>query len=175
MKAVRRIGALALLALLIAAWATRGWWAPPERHHGDVRHIADGDSFVLAGQKIRLAGIDAPEYRQSCTDAAGRTWGCGRAARSALAVRLARGPVTCLVEARDRYDRAIATCRTAAGDVGDDVVRAGWAISPSERGAARYADAQSEARAARRGIWAGSFDPPAQWRTSHPQLLTMGE
>lgn len=175
MRAVRRIGALALLVLLIAAWATRDWWAPPERHQGDVRHIADGDSFVLAGQKIRLAGIDAPEYDQNCTDQTGRAWACGRAARTALSARLNHGSVTCTVEARDRYDRAIATCRTGLTDIGEAMVRAGWAISPSERGVARYADAQSEARRQRRGIWAGSFDPPAQWRESHPQHFTMGE
>ena len=39
--------------------------------------IIDGDSLEVAGQRIRLHGIDAPESRQLCR-LDGKSWQCGR-------------------------------------------------------------------------------------------------
>ena len=38
--------------------------------------IIDGDTIVVAGERIRLQGIDAPELQQTCT-AYGQPWACG--------------------------------------------------------------------------------------------------
>jgi len=43
-------------------------------------HIIDGDTLDLAGERIRLHGIDAPEKDQTCT-IDGRTWEWGRGER----------------------------------------------------------------------------------------------
>ena len=32
-----------------------------------------------------------------------------------------------------------------------------------------YIDAETEARLAKRGIWRGAFDRPADWRRAHPR------
>src|SRR5688572_22588959 len=42
--------------------------------------VLDGDTLDLAGHRIRLYGIDAPESRQIC-QRQGRSYGCGREAQ----------------------------------------------------------------------------------------------
>jgi endonuclease YncB( thermonuclease family) len=41
--------------------------------------VLDGDTIVVAGDRVRLQGIDAPELHQMCT-AYGQDWLCGRTA-----------------------------------------------------------------------------------------------
>ena len=45
--------------------------------------VIDGDTLDIAGERIRLHGIDAPESRQTCI-ADGATWPCGQSATDAL-------------------------------------------------------------------------------------------
>jgi endonuclease YncB( thermonuclease family) len=45
------------------------------------------------------------------------------------------------------------------------MVRQGWAVAYGY--ASAYHSAQAEAKAAKRGIWAGSFTLPAEWRQQH--------
>ena len=74
--------ALVLLAGFYALTRPRLERALPERQAAVVGQawIVDGDSLRLAGRSIRLDGIDAPEWDQTCLDAGGQTWRCGRAA-----------------------------------------------------------------------------------------------
>lgn len=46
---------------------------------GKVSKYVDGDTFVIGGENIRLKGVDAPEYGQSCKDASGKGYACGKA------------------------------------------------------------------------------------------------
>lgn len=136
---------------------------------GAIR-VADGDSFSLGARKLRLNGIDSPEYRQTCADAQGRPWDCGKAARAALERLLLEPGLKCDAGARDRYNRALARCTT---DVTDDVaaaqVRAGFAMTHEFEGMRDYGDEEDAAREARRGIWQGSFVRPDDWRASQRQ------
>ncbi len=45
--------------------------------------VVDGDTLEVAGERIRLYGIDAPEKDQTCSIDA-RAWACGIAAWGAL-------------------------------------------------------------------------------------------
>ena len=125
--------------------------------------IVDGDSLRMGGRSIRLDGIDAPEWDQTCLDANGRTWRCGRAASRALRERIHGQTVSCQPRAIDRYGRTIAMCTLADGsDVNAWMVRQGWAIASGFSGI--YASEEAEAKAAKRGIWDGTFISPASWR-----------
>jgi endonuclease YncB( thermonuclease family) len=42
--------------------------------------VVDGDTIQLRDARVRLEGIDAPEAKQTCINARGREWDCGRAA-----------------------------------------------------------------------------------------------
>jgi endonuclease YncB( thermonuclease family) len=132
--------------------------------------VRDGDTMRLGDDEVRLDGIDAPEYRQRCTDAAGRDWPCGEAARMALATLIAGRTITCEEHARDGFGRMVATCRDEDGrDLAAAIAEQGFAISEGRFGNGRYAAEVTGARVAQRGIWAGQFEPPADWRARHPR------
>ncbi len=130
----------------------------------------DGDTLIFGGKAWRLYGIDAPEYRQVCKDKNDRDWPCGKAARTQLETFVLSGNLVCHPQAEDRYGRMIARCASAStADLAEAMASAGLAISPAERGRAAYEDAESSARNAKRGIWQGKFDTPAEWRKQHPR------
>src|SRR5262245_41938746 len=72
--------------------------------------IIDGDSFRRGEVEIRLYGIDAPEYRQTCRDENGRDWNCGREAARALRDLVSRRTVECTGFDADRYGRLVSRC-----------------------------------------------------------------
>ena len=97
------------------------WPDPGERVAvpGQNLTVADGDSFAIGVRKLRLDGIDAPEYRQTCTDPDGRAWECGKASRASLEQFLREPGLACIAGAFDKYGRSIATCSNAHGaDIG---------------------------------------------------------
>lgn len=137
--------------------------------------VIDGDTLVVAGQHVRLAGIDAPEIMQLCMiEVPGDSirhvvWErCGYQAARAMSVAVIGG-VSCRTNGHDRYGRIVAICGTAeTADLGEAMVRSGWAVSyPKYDPDCRYCDAEGEAQREKRGLWAGEFDMPWQWRHEH--------
>ena len=125
--------------------------------------VIDGDTIEIHGERIRLFGIDAIEAHQFCSLPTGAKWRCGGAAAEALAVHLAKKPTSCAVRGTDRYNRSVAVCRTAEGDVNDWLVRNGWAMAYRAY-STDYVAAEVEASRAGLGIWAAQFEAPWQWR-----------
>jgi len=121
----------------------------------------DGDTLVMEGRRIRLRGIDAPELSQTCRKG-GETYRCGFEARAAVRALIAGETVTCAVRGRDRFFRDLATCEARGQDIGANLVRRGLAVSFGG-----YEDEEREAREARRGLWAGTFETPQIWRREH--------
>lgn len=125
--------------------------------------IVDGDTLRLGDRTLRLAGIDAPERGQSCTDAAGRWFDCGAAAAEALS-RLVNGrSVLCRVQGRDRYGRGLGLCTAGGAELNSGLVTSGWALAYEDDDLAMRA-AELAARVSGRGLWAGSFTRPDAWR-----------
>jgi endonuclease YncB( thermonuclease family) len=125
--------------------------------------VVDGDTLEIHGTRIRLHGIDAPESAQLCLDRDGRKWRCGQRAALALADRIGRRPVTCERGDVDQYGRVIARCSVGGADLNDWLVREGWAVA-YRRFSQEYVAAESDARSAAKGIWAGRFVLPWEWR-----------
>lgn len=176
MRLLRLAGWLALLMLMATtAWLIDEWADPPRKIIASGQHIkvADGDSFAIGKQKLRLSGIDAPEYRQTCKDASGSDWQCGKAARASLELMLRLPGLICTASAMDQYSRSIANCSVAnVTDIGGAQVLAGMAVTHEYFGVRDYGEEEDRARDAKRGIWIGKFMQPAEWRAAYPTLRT---
>ncbi len=163
------------LAAMFGFWLYADDFLPPETVSAPEATVRDGDTLVVAGKTFRLSGIDAPEYRQTCQDAAGKDWPCGKAARLQLSSLVASGSIVCTPRAVDKYGREVARCASATvPELAEAMVQAGLAISPAERGTAAYAEAEQAAKAAKRGMWQGQFIAPADWRAAHPRVPPPG-
>ncbi|MEP9349610.1 thermonuclease family protein [Xanthobacter sp. KR7-225] len=153
---------IVVAVLLLAGLAVLADLLLQENVTGAAR-AADGDTLILDGAHVRLKGMDAPELAQSCTRD-GKEWPCGREAKRALAAALGKGAVACTFSERDGYDRPLAHCTVAGEDLGALMVRQGLAVAYGGYGAE-----EAQARAARRGLWAGTFQRPADYRADHPR------
>jgi endonuclease YncB( thermonuclease family) len=148
---IRLIAAILLVPLLAVAAPISG----PAR-------IIDGDTLDVAGQRIRLHGIDAPEKSQLC-----RTnsvpWACGVAAWGELVQLTAGRGITCEPRDTDRYGRVVAVCFVEDRDINEAIVRDGWGLAYRQF-STDYVDDEGQARAEQKGIWNGEFVPPWDWR-----------
>ena len=130
----------------------------------DTPRVVDADTLEMAGQRVRLQGIDAPESEQACRQATGHRYRCGERATEALRARIGAGAVTCTIAGRDRYNRALSTCYTAEGtNLNAWLVRQGYALA-YRRYSTKYVPEEDQARVGRAGIWADEFVPPWEWR-----------
>jgi endonuclease YncB( thermonuclease family) len=125
--------------------------------------IVDGDTIAYRDDKVRLHGIDAPENAQHCRDASGGDYRCGVAATRALEAFVAGREIRCSGTERDKYGRLIAVCRVGGREINRWMVNAGWARAYL-RYSRDYADEERDAAQARRGLWAGSFEAPWDFR-----------
>jgi endonuclease YncB( thermonuclease family) len=146
---------------------------------GRVVGVINGDTITVLdaskAHKIRLAGIDAPELKQAY----------GTRSKENLSNLIYRKLVTVKWEKQDRNGQIIGTvrftpevCLTPAclnqADAGYEQIAAGLAWHYKEHAKEqarddrdRYAAAESQARAAKRGLWADPAPvPPWEWRKS---------
>lgn len=125
---------------------------------GRVVKVTDGDTIQVLvngkAEKIRLAGIDCPEKKQPF----------GQAATRHTLKLAAQKIVTVQVETTDRYGRKVAEVFLPEGQsLNRELVRSGYAwwfrkYSTDQA----LGDLETEARVARRGLWADS-NPVAPW------------
>ena len=128
--------------------------------------VIDGDTLEMRGERIRLFGMDAPESGQTCQTREGRAWRCGTQAARELDL-LARGrTVTCETRDTDRYGRTVAICTAGGVDLGSALVAGGHAVA-FRKYSKLYVPAEEAAKAAHRGLWAGEFEMPSEWRKTH--------
>ncbi len=163
MKLGRHIDRLAALIFTLSLLTSPILAAEPI---AGVASVIDADTLEIHGTRIRLIGIDAPEGRQLCQDAAGKDYRCGQQAALALADHIGSRTVECRGDDLDRYGRTLAVCWLGSEDLIGWLVSEGWAVAYRHYSTA-YVGQEDAARIAHRGIWAGSFQMPWDWRKQH--------
>jgi micrococcal nuclease len=117
-----------------------------------VMHVSDGDSFRCSdGRRVRLTGIDSPEFQQQPF---------GAQARKALSALLPVGTIVRLerdAAPNDQYGRVLAYVWAGSALVNEAMLRDGWAllytVPPNVKYVDRLEHAQKEARARSAGLW----------------------
>lgn len=164
---------LALVLVVVLVVLIERYCVPKPEPFGPGAKIVtlDGDTIKAGdGAEYRLFGIDAPELHQTCSEANGKSWLCGRAAKAKLTTLIKGGNVNCESRATDRFGRFVAVCSAAGiADLGEAMVRDGYAIDLGGQAGNPYAGAETEAKDAKRGIWRGSFERPSDWRQANPR------
>lgn len=150
-------------ALAVGVIASFVWPALAAEPIAGRPSVTDGDTVVIRDARIRLHGIDAPESAQTCKNAGGNEYRCGQVAALALADHIGQATITCEPRDTDRYGRTVAVCRKGREDLNAWMVQQGHAIA-YRRYAEDYVAAEGEAKAAKRGIWSGTFQEPQNWR-----------
>ena len=125
--------------------------------------VVDGDTLDVSGQRIRLEGIDAPELAQSCKDAQGADWPCGREALKYLAELTSGRDVACDSTGTDKYGRVLGICFAEGREINAEMVRSGFAWAFIKYSTA-YTSQEAEARAVRAGVWQGPAEAPWDYR-----------
>jgi len=124
--------------------------------------VVDGDTIAISGMKVRLNGIGTPERKQTCRKA-GVTWKCGYEATETLREWTYTKEVRCIGDENDRYGRLIADCFVDGYNLNARLVYEGWALA-YRRYSKKYVPEEDKAKAAKRGLWAGEFVAPWDWR-----------
>ena len=156
---------LAIAAALAARYAAQEAPPPEALDNGgtyDVERVIDGDTLLLAnGAKVRLIGVDTPEFG-----------GEGRVAEplakeaSAFAKAFLKGrPVRVELdrERLDRYGRFLAYVYVEEGMLNEALLRAGFArarleFNYSDSMKRRFRKAEEAAKKERLGIWKENAD-----------------
>jgi endonuclease YncB( thermonuclease family) len=138
-----------------AALAVAAGLAHAHEVEGRVVAVQDGDTVTILDaarvqHRVRIAGIDAPEKSQAF----------GEASKQSL-VRLVHGRhVEARCPKRDRFGREVCSVFLGARDVGLEQVQSGYAWwyreyarEQTSADRATYEAAETDARAARRGLW----------------------
>lgn len=129
--------------------------------------VIDGDTLEISGRRIRLFGIDAPEFQQVCARS-GEQWQCGTASSDRLRQLVATGAVSCSGAERDQYLRLLAVCMAGHVELNRTMVAEGWATA-FRRYSTDYVGEEDSARSARLGLWNSEFESPEDFRRAEDE------
>jgi endonuclease YncB( thermonuclease family) len=170
---VRLAGALFLVVASTAAQSAE------KRAAGDVikgePKVVDAATLDVGSERVRLWGIDAPRSGDWCYRS-DRKWKPAAAAAQGLRTCVSGKVVACRIQRWERRWfrlRYIGECWTDdGGDVGECMVRAGWATDYTCYSDGYYQDHETEARNKRAGVWqCDNGAPTKRWgRGGHGAL-----
>ena len=141
----------------------------PMRLVGGPATVIDGDTLVVADERVRLEGIDAPEADQTCRRA-GERYPALRHRGNASAAVADRGWHCHVQDQRPGSGGPAGRLVSAGGSDGPRrVAGAAWACAGLsallQRYSTQYVIQEDHARQERSGLWTGEFVAPWDWRT----------
>lgn len=150
-------------ALIIALFAA----TPSMKPIYGIATSGDGDSLAITGKRVRLFGIDAPEFDQVCTRD-GSNWACGQESARQLSRMVTGREVKCVPTGLDGFGRIVARCWVGGVDVNRTMVALGYAVA-FRKFSTEYVSAEDTARNNKRGLWSGRFAMPEEVRANGRQ------
>ena len=145
----RFLSAIAWIAFAILTWL---WF------RSEPLRIVDGDSLNIHLVRYRLWGIDAPERRDWCRKN-DRDWDVHDASTEALKRIVRNKHVRCGFKYFDDYWRVVTNCYADDTNVGEELVRQGWACDDPEFSDGHFSTLEAEARSDKFGLWACGARP----------------
>ncbi len=132
--------------------------------------VLDGDSLKVGGKEVRLFGLDAPEYSQTCFDKKKQEYPCGQVSRDFL-IGLAGGKkVNCIYAEKDKYNRFLSKCFVGKVSINEEIIKNGMAVIYNFSESDEKMDAlEAEAKAKKIGVWRGTFQAPKDYRKANPR------
>jgi len=135
-----------------------------------IAKVIDGDSIIVDDREVRIFGIDAPEYRQSCFDGKNREYSCGKASRNFLYDLVNGKKVTCHYAQKDKYNRFLGKCEIGALSINQEIIRNGMGVIYNFSESDDVMDAlEAKAKEQKLGIWQGAFQLPKEYRKANPR------
>lgn len=132
--------------------------------------VIDGDSISVDDREVRLFGIDAPEYHQTCFDVKMREYSCGKASQEFLYDFINGKKVTCYYAEKDKYNRFLGKCEINKTSINQEIIKNGMAVIYNFTESDDLMDnLEAAAQKQKLGIWQGAFQLPKDYRKSHPR------
>ncbi|MCE2687090.1 MAG: thermonuclease family protein [Rickettsiales bacterium] len=156
---------------------------------GGIAIGLDGDSLNIEERninndknhqfkKVRLAGIDAPEYKQKCYDSNKIEYQCGKISADFLKKLISNKFVVCNDLGLDYYNRHLGECfvRQENGDflnINQKLISSGMAIIYNFKQATPLIEnLEKQAKEQKIGLWQGEFQNPKDYRKANPRVST---
>ena len=128
----------------------------------DNLKVIDGDTIVLNGEKIRFAGIDAPEYDQDCMNGDLLIY-CGMFSKVLLTKKIGNETPECISEGKDFFGRTLAECFVNGESLSSFLVRHGYAFA-YRKYSKKFIKDEEYAKKIKIGMWAMEFEFPWDYR-----------
>jgi endonuclease YncB( thermonuclease family) len=140
--------------------------------HGKA-DVIDGDSLKVDDgseiKEVRLFGIDAPEYSQTCFDESDKEYTCGNNSQKFLVDLIDKKQITCFYSQKDVYNRFLAICEIDRISINQEILKNGMALIYNfNQSDEVMKELEKSARISKIGIWQGKFQKPKDYRKSHP-------
>ena len=133
--------------------------------------IIDGDTIKINSKKIRLHGIDAPEFKQKCKKpyltiiffTFTKDYPCGKISTQKLQNKINNKVITCKILDVDRYKRFIGECYKRNLNLNSWLVSNGYAVA-YRKYSKKYISNEINAKNEKKGLWQGKFEMPWDFR-----------